>query len=150
NTYSAIMTSTAYSRLASMEDQLSLRAPTRSGFPAGIAVAQWRADFNQVHQQLLDMEAAAKQATLDEAKPFAYGIVARAVIAAILGLVILVVLIVVPPRTARRIIARIDTLRADALHLAFVRLPDIVRRLRAGDEVDPAEAAPTTVTGEDE
>jgi signal transduction histidine kinase len=151
DTYSAIHTSTAYGRLAAMEDQLSLRAaPNRNGIPTGINIEQWRADFNQIDQQLLDMESAAEALTLDQAKPFAYGIVAKAAIAGIVGLIVLVVLIVVSLRIARRIIRRIETLRADALHLAFDRLPDVVGRLRAGEEVDPAQVAPEPHTGDDE
>ncbi|MGV9614687.1 sensor histidine kinase [Nocardia xishanensis] len=58
--------------------------------------------------------------------------------------------IVVAVLMANRIIRRLRRLRGETLALADDRLPDMMRRLRAGEEVDPAAETPRLDYGHDE
>ncbi|WP_431951811.1 nitrate- and nitrite sensing domain-containing protein [Nocardia lijiangensis] len=58
--------------------------------------------------------------------------------------------IVIAVFMANRIIRRLERLRGETLALADDRLPDMMRRLRAGEEVDPATETPRLDYGRDE
>ncbi|WP_067836710.1 nitrate- and nitrite sensing domain-containing protein [Nocardia lijiangensis] len=58
--------------------------------------------------------------------------------------------IVIAVFMANRIIRRLKRLRGETLALADDRLPDMMRRLRAGEEVDPAAETPRLDYGRDE
>jgi signal transduction histidine kinase len=67
-----------------------------------------------------------------------------------IGLLGLLITIVLSTVIARGIIRRLGGLERDALQLAEVQLPDVVGRLRRGEDVDVAAEAPPLRTGGDE
>jgi signal transduction histidine kinase len=67
-----------------------------------------------------------------------------------IGLLGLLITIVLSTVIARGIIRRLGGLEHDALQLAEVQLPDVVGRLRRGEDVDVAAEAPPLRTGGDE
>jgi signal transduction histidine kinase len=74
----------------------------------------------------------------------------RVALAGGLGLVGLVGAIILSGLAGRRIIRRLADLGQAALTLADQQLPDVVARLRRGEEVDEVEAAPPVRPGTDE
>ncbi|MFI6790967.1 nitrate- and nitrite sensing domain-containing protein [Nonomuraea sp. NPDC050383] len=79
-------------------------------------------------------------------EPAGITIIVRAAIAGALGLLAVIFSLVVSIRAGRRIAHDLGTLRRSALDLAEIKLPDVVTRLRQGDNVDvDAEAPPITV-----
>jgi signal transduction histidine kinase len=66
------------------------------------------------------------------------------------GLLGLLITILVTTLVARSIIRRLGGLERNALQLAEVQLPDVVGRLRRGDNVDVNAEAPSLRTGRDE
>jgi signal transduction histidine kinase len=66
------------------------------------------------------------------------------------GLLGLLITILVTTLVARSIIRRLGGLERNALQLAEVQLPDVVGRLRRGDNVDVNAEAPSLQTGRDE
>jgi hypothetical protein len=67
-----------------------------------------------------------------------------------LGLLGLIVSVILSIRVGRRLIRRLAELRQSALTLAGVKLPDVVARLRRGEDVDVASEAPPMTFGSDE
>ena len=74
----------------------------------------------------------------------------RVAVTAAIGLLGLLVTITVTILVARGIIRRLRGLERNALQLAEVQLPDVVARLRRGENVDVAAEAPPLRTGGDE
>src|SRR5580692_674056 len=74
----------------------------------------------------------------------------RVAVTAGIGLLGLLVTITVTILVARGIIRRLAGLERNALQLAEVQLPDVVGRLRRGEDVDVAAEAPPLRTGGDE
>jgi signal transduction histidine kinase len=74
----------------------------------------------------------------------------RVAVAGGIGLLGLLITIVLSTVIARGIIRRLGGLERDALALAEVQLPDVVGRLRRGEDVDVAAEAPPLRTGGDE
>ncbi|MBB5872505.1 signal transduction histidine kinase [Allocatelliglobosispora scoriae] len=145
--YRAIVEGPAYRSLRAMEDRIM---GARPGAPLPIDAVQWRSDFGVVNQQLLDLETVASDRTLNESLPAAIAILVRFVGAAIFGLVLLILLIIVAIRNARTLIHRIFDLRNQALEMATTHLPRVVARLRAGEPVDVEAETSTIDHGPDE
>jgi signal transduction histidine kinase len=74
----------------------------------------------------------------------------RVAVTAGLGLAGLLITIVVSILVGRGIIRRLGGLESTALQLAEVQLPDVVGRLRRGEDVDVASEAPPLRVGQDE
>ena len=67
-----------------------------------------------------------------------------------LGLVAVVISVLVALRVGRTLVRRLSGVRTAALELAEHRLPDVVARLRRGEQVDVAREAPPLEYGDDE
>ena len=67
-----------------------------------------------------------------------------------IGLAAVIVSLILSWWIAVRLARQLRGLRDSALEMANVRLPDVVRRLRAGEEVDPAAQVPRLEPGADE
>ncbi|WNE95047.1 nitrate- and nitrite sensing domain-containing protein [Streptomyces luomodiensis] len=82
--------------------------------------------------------------------PVADAVMLKAGIAGILGLVALVVSVFVSFRIGRGLVRDLSRLRKDAQEVASVRLPSVMRRLGAGEQVDVETEAPRLDYGPDE
>ncbi|WP_262705180.1 MULTISPECIES: nitrate- and nitrite sensing domain-containing protein [Streptomyces] len=82
--------------------------------------------------------------------PVASSVMLKAGIAGILGLVALIVSIFVSFRIGRSLVRDLSRLRRDAQEVASVRLPSVMRRLGAGEQIDVETEAPRLDYGPDE
>ncbi|GAA4231625.1 hypothetical protein GCM10022254_29290 [Actinomadura meridiana] len=81
------------------------------------------------------------------AEPISDRIITRIVLAGAIGLAAVALSLVLAVWVARSVIRELARLRREALDLAEVRLPGVIRRLRRGDEVDVAAEAPPLAFG---
>jgi hypothetical protein len=82
--------------------------------------------------------------------PVAKGVLFKAGAAAILGLLAFVVSVFVSVRIGRGLVRDLSRLRNDAQEASSVRLPSVMRRLGAGEQVDVEREAPRMQHGTDE
>ncbi|MFJ6615747.1 nitrate- and nitrite sensing domain-containing protein [Streptomyces sp. NPDC091289] len=78
----------------------------------------------------------------DRAEPAAYRVLAQAGIAGVLGFLALIVSVFVSVRIGRELVRDLSRLRKDAHEVSGVRLPSVMRRLAAGEQVDVETEAP--------
>ncbi|WP_238010388.1 nitrate- and nitrite sensing domain-containing protein [Dactylosporangium sp. AC04546] len=146
--WTPIVDSAPYKQVRDLENKLLAEARVNGPLPIDVTV--WRDAYDKVVEQLrtLDLEFGAQISA--NAQPVAVGIITRLVAAAVLGLLAVAVSIALSIRIGRSLIRRLTGLRHDAQHLADVRLPELVGRLRHGEEVDVVLAAPPLEYGADE
>ncbi|WP_405646561.1 nitrate- and nitrite sensing domain-containing protein [Streptomyces uncialis] len=129
------------------EESVSAASPgTASMFTA----ASWNRATDAVLDELATRNAAANDRYQDRVHPIAVGVIARAVIAGILGLIALLFSVFLSVRVGRGLIRDLRTLRLDAHEASGVRLPGVMRRLAAGEQVDVETEAPRLEFGKDE
>ncbi|MBM7490514.1 signal transduction histidine kinase [Micromonospora luteifusca] len=145
--YQRLTEGEAFTRLRTMQD--ALVAANRAGRPP-VDAAAWQASHDAVQQQLRDFELAEADALTDRSVPMAVRILVRLAAAGVLGLVAVVVSVLVALRVGRTLVRRLSGVRTAALDLAEHRLPDVVTRLRRGEQVDVAREAPPLEYGHDE
>ncbi|MBF6146225.1 sensor histidine kinase [Nocardia nova] len=148
-----VIASPAWQQLAAMEDYLiHPPAPNKNGElpPPPMSFADWRTSAEQLGDQLLAawqyQNDHANQTAVDDGDRTATnslwagaGVLAIAIIAFLLSLWL-----------ANRLIGRLKRLRTETLALAEVRLPETMRRLSEGENVDPEIEAARLDFGHDE
>ncbi|GAA0734005.1 sensor histidine kinase [Dactylosporangium roseum] len=146
--WNGIVAGDAYKRVREFENRIL--ADARATAPLPIDIAAWRDAYDKLSEQLrtFDLDSGAKIIT--ESEPVAVGIIVRLVGATVLGLLAVAISIALSVRIGRSLIRRLTSLRQDAQNLADVRLPELVGRLRHGEELDVAAAAPPLEYGADE
>ncbi|MEU4334710.1 nitrate- and nitrite sensing domain-containing protein [Micromonospora lupini] len=145
--YQRLTESPAFTSLRAMQD--ALIGANRSGRPP-VDAASWQASHDAVQQQLRDFELAEADGLTDRSVPMAVWILVRLAAAGVLGLAAVVVSVLVALRVGRTLVRRLSGVRTVALELAEHRLPDVVTRLRRGEQVDVAREAPPLEYGNDE
>lgn len=146
--YGPVLDGPALTQLRAVEDQVIAQA--RAGVAPAVTVASWRAAFDPALTALAQLDIDLAEATIKRATGPAILVIVRLVLAAGLGLIAVVASVIVSVTTARAIVHQLRRLRDAADELATVRLPRVVQRLRAGEEVDIAAEAPPLVFGTDE
>ncbi|CAM5538554.1 hypothetical protein SMICM304S_02886 [Streptomyces microflavus] len=86
----------------------------------------------------------------DRAEPAGYRVLAQAGVAGVLGFLALIVSIFVSVRIGRELVRDLSRLRKDAHEVSGVRLPSVMRRLAAGEQVDVETEAPHLTYERDE
>ena len=86
----------------------------------------------------------------DRADPFTRGLLTPAGAAVLLGLVAVAASLVISVRIGRGLVIELVSLRNSALEIARRKLPEAMRRLRAGEEIDIRAEAPPGPPAEDE
>jgi len=132
--------------LISGEDALLRAGADRAG--EAVAAESWRTTTDRaVKQYMLRCTQSAKNSA-ERGRAFAYRELTKAAIVGVLGLVAVGLSLWFAVRGARRISRRLETLRDAADLLTTRQLPDVMARLSAGDDVDPATEAPPLADGE--
>ncbi|MFH8341640.1 nitrate- and nitrite sensing domain-containing protein [Streptomyces sp. AM6-12] len=129
-----------YRSLNQGEDAL-LRAGA-GGAARAVEANSWRSTVDRIVRQYRDLCVAAADDSAARGRAFAYQELTRAAIAGGAGLVVAGLSLWFAVRGARRISRRLEALRDAADVLAARQLPDVMRRLSAGEEVDAAAEAP--------
>lgn len=155
----ALTNSSAWQQLTAMENAITHRA-TAAGQNAGarqtsspplpLSTEDWHRAATEVGRTLLDIWAADSRNVQRSAEDKAAATATSSAVTGggmlLVGLLVLVVAVLL----ANRLIRRLKRLRGETLALADERLPEMLRRLRAGEEVDPAAESPNLNYGSDE
>ncbi|MFG1803012.1 nitrate- and nitrite sensing domain-containing protein [Micromonospora carbonacea] len=145
--YQRLAESEAFVRLRTLQDELVRADPGRT---PQLDARAWETSQEAVQRGLRDFELTQADAIADRTVPVAVGILARLGVAGVLGLAAIVASVLVSLRVGRSLARRLTAVRDAALEMAERRLPDVVTRLRRGEDVDVAREAPLLQHGEDE
>ena len=146
--YQALVEGAAHTQLRVMEERII--ADARPNAPVPIDIDVWRSAYDTYVTELRELDLRVGEGIVARARPIGISIFVRLGIAALFGLLAVAVSIVLSIRIGRSLIRRLTGLRQDAQSLADDRLPTVVGRLRQGEEVDVAAAAPALEYGTDE
>ncbi|MGP4009330.1 sensor histidine kinase [Streptomyces sp. 4N124] len=139
----------AYAALGATEDKV---LATGSGTRAIDAAPE--ATWDQAHARVQDamrtIEEDAGRGVADRADPFTRGLLTPAGAAVLLGLVAVAASLVISVRIGRALVVELVSLRNSALEIARRKLPEAMRKLRAGEEIDVGAEAPPGPAAEDE
>ncbi|MFG1676844.1 nitrate- and nitrite sensing domain-containing protein [Micromonospora sp. NPDC049282] len=144
--YQRLIEGAAFLRLRALQDAL-IRA---DDLPAGFDVRAWESSHAEVWQGLRDFELRGADSLTERSVPMAVRILVQLAAAGVLGLAAIVVCVLVALRVGRSLAHRLTGVRSAATEMAEERLPDVVARLRRGEEVDVAREAPEMDHGGDE
>ncbi|MFE0891737.1 nitrate- and nitrite sensing domain-containing protein [Streptomyces rochei] len=140
----------AHATVRAAEDDVL--APDSGGPAPGSAapVTRWDEAHARVRDGMRAIERDAGRHVADRADPFTRGVLTPAGAAVLLGLLAVAASLVISVRIGRGLVVELVGLRDGALEIARRRLPEAMRRLRAGEEVDVDAEAPQGPPAEDE
>ncbi|WP_427918288.1 sensor histidine kinase [Streptomyces sp. cg40] len=141
--------SSAYTAVGAVEDKV-LAADSATRAIASAPESTWNNAHARVRDGMRAIEADAGGGVADRADPFARGLLTPAGAAVLLGLAAVVASLVISVRIGRGLVVELVSLRNDALAIARHKLPEAMRRLRAGEEIDVRAEAPPGPAAEDE
>ncbi|MFG2291336.1 nitrate- and nitrite sensing domain-containing protein [Streptomyces sp. NPDC048595] len=134
--------------LTSYEDRV-IAAGARTG-PQVVNAERWHTAAGKVLDDLERMGKEAGDRYQQRVAPVASHILLKAAVAGVLGFIALLVSIIVSFRIGRRHVRDLTRLRKTAHEVSGVRLPSVMRRLAAGEQVDVETEAPRLEFGPDE
>ncbi|WP_405740093.1 nitrate- and nitrite sensing domain-containing protein [Streptomyces sp. NBC_00028] len=138
-----------YGAVAAVEDRvLASRAGTSAIASAPEAI--WTKAHVRVQGGMRTIEADAGRGVADRADPFTRGLLTPAGAAVLFGLAAVAASLVISVRIGRGLVVELVSLRNSALEIARRKLPEAMRRLRAGEEIDVRAEAPSGPPAEDE
>ncbi|MEV0323734.1 nitrate- and nitrite sensing domain-containing protein [Streptomyces sp. NPDC050658] len=139
----------AYADVRAVEDKVLVATPGRAAAEAA-AAGKWDPAHATVRDGLRAIEVGAGRSAADRADPFARGVLTAAGAAVLLGLAAVAASLVISVRIGRGLVVELVSLRNGALEIARHKLPQAMRRLRAGEELDVRAEAPPGPPAEDE
>ncbi|MCX3289204.1 nitrate- and nitrite sensing domain-containing protein [Streptomyces sp. NEAU-H22] len=113
-----------------------------AGSPRGVSAKSWDSAAGNVLDELGTLNDQANDRYQDRVHPVAVGVIAKAVIAGALGLIALLLSLFLSVRVGRTLIRDLRQLRLEAHEASGVRLPSVMRRLSAGEQVDVETEVP--------
>ncbi|MGW0337342.1 nitrate- and nitrite sensing domain-containing protein [Streptomyces sp. NPDC003011] len=125
--------------LRSAERSVISAAP---GTPRTVTAKSWDAAAGNVLDDLATLNDQAGDRYQDRVRPDAMGVIVKASVAGVLGLVALLASLVLSVRVGRNLIRDLRQLRLEAHEASGVRLPSVMRRLSAGEHVDVETEVP--------
>ncbi|MFJ1790030.1 nitrate- and nitrite sensing domain-containing protein [Streptomyces anulatus] len=126
--------------LRTAEDALIAAGPTKR--PGAVDADRWEESAVPVLDRLAGDATEMGNRFRDRAEPAAYRVLAQAGIAGVLGFLALIISVFVSVRIGRELVRDLSRLRKDAHEVSGVRLPSVMRRLAAGEQVDVETEAP--------
>ncbi|WP_416975478.1 nitrate- and nitrite sensing domain-containing protein [Streptomyces sp. 4F14] len=139
----------AYTALTAAENRVLANAPGERALAAAPEAA-WNAAHARVQSGMRAIETDAGHEVVRRADPFTRGLLTPAGAAVLLGLAAVVASLVISVRIGRGLVVELVSLRNGALEIARRKLPEAMRRLRAGEEIDVRAEAPSGPRTEDE
>ncbi len=115
---------------------------TPGGMPRGVTARTWDTAAANVLDELGTLDEQANDRYQDRVRPVAIEVIVKAVVAGVLGLIALIASLVLSVRIGRGLIRDLRQLRLDAHEASGVRLPSVMRRLSAGEQVDVETEVP--------
>ncbi|MEU1127327.1 nitrate- and nitrite sensing domain-containing protein, partial [Streptomyces sp. NPDC005899] len=134
--------------LRTAERQLITAGPFKR--PGAVDAARWQDVALPVLDHLANDSTEMSNRFQDRAEPAGYRVLMKAGVAGVLGFVALLVSVFVSVRVGRELARDLSRLRKDAHEVSGVRLPSVMRRLAAGEQVDVETEAPHLQYGRDE
>lgn len=113
-----------------------------TGTPRGVTAQSWDTAAGSVLKELGELDDNAADRYQDRVDPVATNTIAKVVIAGALGLIALLYSLFLSVRVGRSLIRDLKQLRLEAHEASGVRLPSVMRRLSAGEEVDVETEVP--------
>ncbi|MEU3979806.1 nitrate- and nitrite sensing domain-containing protein [Streptomyces sp. NPDC026672] len=117
-------------------------ADAGGGTPRGVDAKSWDTTAGNALDALRRLDDRAADRHQDRIHPVAVRVIAQAAVAGVLGLVALLLSVVLSIRVGRGLVRDLRRLRQEAHEASDVRLPSVMRRLSAGEEVDVETEAP--------
>ncbi|MFF1545645.1 nitrate- and nitrite sensing domain-containing protein [Streptomyces sp. NPDC058291] len=115
---------------------------TPGDLPRGVSAKNWDTAAGGVLDELGALDEQANDRYQDRVRPVATEVIVKAVVAGVFGLVALLVSLVLSVRIGRGLIRDLRQLRVEAHEASGVRLPSVMRRLSAGEQVDVETEVP--------
>ncbi|MBQ1088563.1 nitrate- and nitrite sensing domain-containing protein [Streptomyces sp. B93] len=138
-----------YAALVDAEDEILASGPGAAALQAA-PEATWDPAHARVRDGMRTVERNAARGVADRADPFTRGVLTPAGAAVLLGLAAVAASLVISVRIGRALVVELVGLRNSALEIARHKLPEAMRRLRAGEEIDIRAEAPPGPRSEDE
>lgn len=139
----------AYGDVRAVEDKVLAAQPGGRAMAAA-PEADWNTAHTRVQDAMRTIEENAARGVADRADPFTRGVLTPAGAAVLLGLAAVVASLVISVRIGRGLVVELVSLRNSALEIARHKLPQAMRKLRAGEEIDVRAEAPPGPPAEDE
>ncbi|MBV2354575.1 nitrate- and nitrite sensing domain-containing protein [Streptomyces sp. J2-1] len=115
---------------------------TDTGTPRGLTAKGWDGVAGSVLDELGTLDDQAGDRLQERTRPVAMSVIRQAAFAGALGLVALLISLVLSVRVGRSLIRDLRQLRLEAHEASGVRLPSVMRRLSAGEQVDVETEVP--------
>ncbi|KUO18668.1 sensor histidine kinase [Streptomyces dysideae] len=112
------------------------------GTPRSVTAKSWDTSVGNVLNELSKLNDEAGVRYQERVSPVAMGVIVKAAIAGVLGLLALLLSLFLSVRIGRSLIRDLRQLRLDAHEASGVRLPSVMRRLSAGEQVDVETEVP--------
>ncbi|WP_030677754.1 sensor histidine kinase [Streptomyces cellulosae] len=113
-----------------------------TGTPGSVTAKSWDAAAGNVLDELATLNDQANDRYQDRVRPSAMGVIIKASVAGGLGLIALIASLILSVRVGRTLIRDLRQLRLEAHEASGVRLPSVMRRLSAGEQVDVKTEVP--------
>ncbi|MFE2354356.1 nitrate- and nitrite sensing domain-containing protein [Streptomyces parvulus] len=141
---------TAYTTVRGNEDSLLAPSARDRSVEALAPQAVWDGAHARVRDGMRTIESDAARQVADRADPFSRGALTPAGAAVLFGLLAVAASLVISVRIGRGLVVELVSLRNGALEIARHKLPEAMRRLRAGEEIDIRSEAPPQPSAVDE
>ncbi|MDF2268245.1 nitrate- and nitrite sensing domain-containing protein [Streptomyces coacervatus] len=139
----------AYATLGSTENRILAATPGGRAIAAA-PEATWNTTHTRVQDGMRTIAQDAGRGVAHRADPFTRGLLTPAGAAVLLGLAAVAASLVISVRIGRGLVVELVNLRNSALEIARRNLPEAMRKLRAGEEIDIQAEAPPGPPAEDE
>ncbi|MFD3617232.1 nitrate- and nitrite sensing domain-containing protein [Streptomyces sp. NPDC058676] len=110
--------------------------------PRAVSAKSWDAAAGSALDELATLNDQAGDRYQDRVRPDAMAVIVKAAVAGVLGLTALLFSLVLSVRVGRSLIRDLRQLRLEAHEASGVRLPSVMRRLSAGEQVDVETEVP--------
>ncbi|MFI1660814.1 nitrate- and nitrite sensing domain-containing protein [Streptomyces sp. NPDC020472] len=134
--------------LRTAENALIEEGPT--DHPRAVTAERWQDQASPVLDDLARENTAAGDRYQERVQPAAYSVLLKVGVAGVLGFLALLASIVISVRVGRELVRDLRRLQKEAQEVSGVRLPSVMRRLAAGEQVDVGTEVPHLRYGEDE
>ncbi|MFF2506508.1 nitrate- and nitrite sensing domain-containing protein [Streptomyces sp. NPDC058067] len=139
----------AYGDVRAVEDKVLAARPGGAALAAAPALT-WDSAHTTVQNRYRSIESDAARTAAVQADPITRGLLTPAGAAVLFGLAAVAASLVISVRIGRGLVIELVSLRNSALEIARHKLPQAMRKLRAGEEIDVHAEAPEGPPAEDE
>lgn len=148
-TWRRLAYSDAYKTLGATEEAVLAGSPGPRA-TATAPEATWSASHARVRDGMRAIETDAARTVAGRADPFARALLTSAGAAVLFGLLAVAASLVISVRIGSALVVELVSLRNSALEIAHRKLPEALRRLRSGEDIDIEAEAPPGPPAEDE